>query len=74
MNAEFEEMAFEEAFAELGRIVERLEEGQLALEDSLSLFERGRELAAICSRKLDEAELKLEQATSEGERPLDLEG
>lgn len=74
MNAESEEMAFEEAFAELEGIVNRLEEGQLALEDSLSLFERGQELAAICSRKLDEAELKLEEATSEGDRPLDLGG
>jgi len=73
-TTDLEGLPFEEAFAELERIVDRLEEGQLALEDSLSLFERGRALAGACSRKLDEAELKLEQTTpSDGEQPFDLE-
>lgn len=73
MTDEIDGMTFEEAFAELEQIVRRLEEGQLALEDSLELFERGRALAAACSQQLDEAELKIEQATTEGDRPLDLE-
>ncbi|MGD2103809.1 MAG: exodeoxyribonuclease VII small subunit [Anaerolineae bacterium] len=74
MTDELEGMTFEEAFAELEQMVSKLEGGQLALEDSLKLFERGRALAALCSQKLDEAELKLEQATSEGDSPIDLEG
>lgn len=70
MTDKVEEMSFEEAFTELERIVSRLEEGQLALEDSLKLFERGQALAAACSQKLDEAQLKIEQTTSEGDRPF----
>lgn len=69
-----EEMSFEDAFAELERIVGRLEDGQLTLEESLELFERGQELAASCSQKLDEAELKIEQMAPEGDRPVSLEG
>ncbi len=62
-----EEMTFEEAFAELEQVVTQLEGGQLALEDSLALFERGQALAAACRRKLDQAELKVEQITPEGD-------
>ena len=69
-----EEMSFEEAFTELERIVGRLEDGQLTLEESLELFERGQKLAASCSQKLDEAELKIEQIAPEGDRPISLEG
>lgn len=73
-STDLENLPFEEAFAELERIVDRLEEGQLALEDSLRLFERGRALAGACSQKLDEAELQLEQTTpSNGDQPFDLE-
>ena len=39
----------------------RLEEGDLPLEESLSLFEQGLALAASCARKLDEAELRVRQ-------------
>lgn len=69
-----EEMSFEEAFAELEGIVGKLEDGQLTLEESLKLFERGQKLAASCSLKLDEAELKIEQIAPEGDRPISLEG
>ena len=75
MNADkapkLDDMTFETAFAELEQVVGRLEEGQLALEESLRLFERGQALAEACSQKLDEAELKLEERTSEGDRPFD---
>jgi len=74
MTDDIEKMTFEEAFAELEQIVSRLESGQLALEDSIALFERGQALAATCSRKLDQAELKIEQITPEGDRPLEVEG
>ncbi len=52
---------FEEAMAELEEVVARLEEGDLTLEETLALYERGQELAALCARLLDEAELRLEQ-------------
>ena len=56
-----EKMAYEEAFEELEGIVEQLHSGELPLEKSLSLFERGQALAARCSELLDQAELKLRQ-------------
>ncbi len=74
MTDDIREMSFEEAFAELEQIVKRLEGDQLTLEDSLALFERGRALAATCSRKLDEAELRVEQIMPEGEKSFEIEG
>jgi len=67
--AEISELSFEEAFAELEETVRRLEAGELTLEESLALFERGQALAAHCQKKLDAAELKVEQllSTSQGE-------
>ena len=53
--------SFEEALTELENIVARLEAGSLNLEEMLSLFERGQELATLCHKVLDEAELRLEQ-------------
>ena len=63
MNREgkLEDMSFEEAFRGLEEAVRRLEEGGLTLEESIALFERGMKLAEHCSRKLDEAELKVSQ-------------
>jgi exodeoxyribonuclease VII small subunit len=67
MMEKTQDMTFEEAFAELEEVVNRLEVGGLPLEDSLALFERGQALAAYCSELLDKAELKIEQITPEGE-------
>ena len=53
--------AFEQAFAELEEAVRTLEHGDLPLEESLALYERGQELAAYCAKLLDEAELKIAQ-------------
>ena len=55
------ELSFEQAFAELEQIVRRLEEGQLSLDDSLALFERGQSLAARCGALLESAELKIKK-------------
>jgi exodeoxyribonuclease VII small subunit len=54
-----ESLNYEQAFEELEALVERLESGELALEESLALFERGQALAARCSELLEQAELKL---------------
>ncbi len=56
-----EELTFEQAFKELEETVHRLEEGDLTLEESIALFERGQELARYCQGKLDTAELKVQQ-------------
>ena len=56
-----ESLTFEQAFAELEESVRTLEIGDLPLEESLALFERGQQLAAYCGKMLDSAELKIEQ-------------
>ncbi len=62
-----EELSYEKAFAELEEIVRKLERGDLSLDDSLALFERGQALAARCGSLLDTAELKVKQLVPAGE-------
>ena len=54
------EQKFEGAFQKLEAIVKKLEEGNLSLEDSLEAFEEGVSLSRFCSKKLDEAEKKVD--------------
>ncbi len=56
-----DELTFEQAFAELEESVRTLERGDLPLEESLALYERGQELSAYCAKLLDEAELKVQR-------------
>lgn len=56
------ELSYEQARAELASVVERLESGGSTLEESLALWERGEELAAICQRWLDAARARLTPA------------
>lgn len=67
MSEENDALQFEQALEELEQIVERLETGDLTLEESLALFERGQELARLCSRRLETATLRVEQLTEDGE-------
>ena len=60
------ELSFEDAYKELETIVTQLESGELNLEDSVKLFERGRELSAHCQKILDGAELRVNQLTEDG--------
>ncbi len=53
------QFSYEEAFQELESIVTQLEGGELPLEESLKLFERGQKLASRCNELLEKAELKL---------------
>jgi exodeoxyribonuclease VII small subunit len=52
-------VSFEELFAELEATVEKLEAGNLTLDESLTLYERGMELARRCGEQLDRAELRI---------------
>lgn len=63
---EIENLSFEEAFKELEATVHRLEEGDLSLEESIALFERGQALARHCGQKLDQAELRVSQLVPAG--------
>ncbi len=58
---------FESAVAELDAIVKSLEEGDLALEKSLELYERGVQLARFCHAKLEGAERRIELLNERGE-------
>ncbi|HUO98617.1 MAG TPA: exodeoxyribonuclease VII small subunit [Rhizomicrobium sp.] len=54
-------LTFEAALKELEAIVARLEQGQVDLEDSIALYERGQALKAHCESKLKSAESRLEK-------------
>ena len=58
---------FESALTELEGIVKNLEDGNLTLEKSLALFERGVELSRYCHTRLEDAERRLEVLTEHGE-------
>jgi exodeoxyribonuclease VII small subunit len=69
-------MTFEAAMKRLEEIVQRLERGELPLEESLSLYEEGIRLSRLCHTRLDEAEGRIEVILKDarGEAALDREG
>jgi exodeoxyribonuclease VII small subunit len=54
-----DKVSFEKAMAELEKIVEFLEKGDLSLDESIDLFQRGVELSKLCGNRLDEVEKKI---------------
>lgn len=58
-----DKMTFEEALRELEATIHRLEEGDLTLEEAISLYERGMRLAQRCNEVLNTAELQVQQLT-----------
>ena len=58
---DIEGLSFEQALAELERIVAQLESGQAPLEDSIRLYERGAQLKAHCESRLEAARLRVEK-------------
>ena len=73
-----EGLSFEAALAELEDIVSRLEQGEVDLEDSIALYERGTALKAHCEKKLKGAEARLEkivlgpEGAAKGAEPMEL--
>lgn len=59
------EMSFEAAMAELEQVVQKLENGQVALEESIQLYERGAALKARCEAQLKAAEEKVAAITTD---------
>ncbi len=59
--------SFEKLFQELEATVGKLEAGDLALDESLALFQRGMELAKKCGALLDTAELRVKELSPRGE-------
>jgi exodeoxyribonuclease VII small subunit len=62
-NADVRTMTFERALKELEHIVGRLERGDVELEESISIYERGEALRDHCDRLLKSAEAKVEKLT-----------
>ncbi len=60
-NKEIAALSFEQALAQLEQIVQRLEKGQVDLEDSIEIYERGSKLKAHCEAKLKDAEARIEK-------------
>ncbi len=58
-----EDMTFEDAIKELEQVVGTLERGDVALEQSITLYERGAALRKRCEKKLNEAEEKVAKIT-----------
>lgn len=62
-----EEMTFEEAMRELEQVVGQLERGDVPLEESIKLYERGAALKKRCEERLKAAEEKVEAITADAE-------
>jgi len=60
-DTDLNQLSFEAAYAELDTIIMRLESGELPLDESVTLFERGRTLADYCQLLLDNAELRVKE-------------
>ena len=64
ITEEIKKLSFEEAILELEQIVEDLERGDIELEDSISIYERGVILKAHCEEKLKTAKMKIDKIVS----------
>ena len=76
--ADIQDLSFEDALKELEQIVEQLERGEVQLDQSIALYERGAGLKAHCEARLKDAQLKVDKLVigSDGSvaaEPADLE-
>ena len=77
-NEDIKRLSFEKALAELESIVQRLERGDVPLEESVAIYERGEALKRRCDELLRQAEARVEKVTLDAEgkpkgtEPLDV--
>jgi exodeoxyribonuclease VII small subunit len=69
-NTPIDKLKYEEAYAELEKIVSELESGEQPLEEALSLFERGQVLTKHCAELLAKAELRVQELSGDTLAPL----
>ena len=72
-NDDVKAMSFENALAELEKIVGMLEGGKAPLAESIAIYERGEALKAHCERLLKEAEARIEKITLRNGSPIGTE-
>ena len=65
-----ENKKFEDAISELEAIVDKLEKGELSLDESIEYFQKGIELSKYCSKKLDEVDKKISILTEDEQGEL----
>jgi len=66
--------SFEQLFEQLEATVQKLEAGNLTLDESLALYESGMQLAKRCSEQLDRAELRIQELAPAVDAPLAPDG
>ena len=78
-TADVKKLTFEKALAELEQIVQRLERGDVPLEESVAIYERGEALKRRCEELLRQAEARVDKITTDangqvtGTEPLDVQ-
>lgn len=60
--------SYEQLYAQLQQVVDQLEQGELALDEALKLYEQGTALAAACQQLLDQAELRIQNLQETDQR------
>ncbi|MEJ2627716.1 MAG: exodeoxyribonuclease VII small subunit [bacterium] len=73
MTKKESEKSFEEAYNQLKEVVERLENSDTDLEESLEIFEQGIRLINYCNKKLEDAEHKFQKLVKDDKNNLHLE-
>ncbi len=58
---DLEKLSFEAALEKLEKIVQRLESGDVGLEESIRIYEEGVRIKAFCEKKLNEAQMRVEK-------------
>ena len=77
MQKEVKNISFEDALKELESIVQKLESGQVKLEEAVTAYEKGVQMQKVCEEKLKEAQMKVEKLILDkegkptGKEPLD---
>jgi exodeoxyribonuclease VII small subunit len=69
--SEAAKLSFEQALAELEKIVARMESGDLSLEQALASHKRGLELARFCQQRLESAQQQVKELEGEVLKPLE---
>ncbi len=79
-QSQIAEMSFEQALRELEGVVRRLESGEVPLDESIDLYERGETLRKACQARLDAAQARIEKIVAgadgkpSGVAPFDADG
>ena len=73
INPDITKLTFEKALAELEQIVQKLERGDVPLEESVTIYERGEALKRRCDELLRQAEARVEKITFDAGKPTGTE-